>query len=330
MTVPLPASLLEAADGLPFLKVTGGGNDFVLIDNRNGRLSGDLTELVRRACHRGLGVGADGFILVGFSKVADLGMVYFNRDGGRASFCGNGVRCVARWAARVGSFPRPLRIETGAGVLTADGADEPPWFTLPLGAAAPVRITLEVASRRVEGVRVRAGVPHLAIQVKDAFAPDVLDDAPALRSHPALGPEGANVDFFTPRGAGSVDARFYERGVEAETLSSGSGSIAVALAVRLLHGPEALVPAPGRPGPAGATIVCRNREGLESRVTINDGASGTEATLAGAVGILFRGRLTREMLEMQGAAPECIRAGAGSARTGAGRGETASRGGRRA
>src|SRR5262249_38161730 len=120
--------LMRAADGAPFQKVTGGGNDFVLIDNRNGRLAGDLSELVRRICHRGLGVGADGLILVEFSAVADLKMIYFNRDGGQADLCGNGLRCVARWASRTGSFPRSLQVETGAGVLTADGVAEPPWF----------------------------------------------------------------------------------------------------------------------------------------------------------------------------------------------------------
>jgi diaminopimelate epimerase len=238
---------------------------------------------VRRVCHRGLGVGADGFILVEPSSAADLRMIYYNRDGGAADLCGNGLRCVARWAARTGSFPRLMRIETGAGVLTADGAAEPPWFVLPLGAAVPERVTLAVGSRRVEGVRIEAGVPHLAIEVPDAFAVDVLDDAAALRSHEDLGPGGANLDYFTPRGGSRVDVRFYERGVEAETLSSGSGTIAVGVAASMLHAMT-------------SPIVCRNREGLESRVTIAGEGASREATLAGEVRMLFRGRLVREML----------------------------------
>jgi len=276
-------SLIRAVEGTPFQKVTGGGNDFVLIDNRNGRLSGDLGDLVRRVCHRGLGVGADGFILIEFSARADLRMIYYNRDGSAADLCGNGLRCVARWASRTGSFPRLMSVETGTGILTADGVAEPPWFVLPLDRSRIVKITLAVGGRSVEGVRVLAGVPHLAVEVPDVNAPGVLDDAPILRSHPALGPEGANVDYFTPRGGGRVDARFYERGVEAETLSSGSGSVAVAVAARLLHSlPE--------------TVICRNREGLENRVTLKEGEAALEATLAGEVRMLFRGRLVREML----------------------------------
>jgi diaminopimelate epimerase len=275
--------LIRAADGMPFQKVTGGGNDFVLLDNRNGRLRGDLAELVRRVCHRGLGVGADGLILIEFSDAADLRMIYYNRDGGRANLCGNGLRCVARWASRTGSFPRLMRVETGAGVLTADGVAEPPWFTLPLDRSVPERMSLQVGSRRIEGIRVMAGVPHLVIEAADAFAEDTLADAPALRSHADLGPGGANVDYFTPRGGGRADVRFFERGVEGETLSSGSGSIAIAVALRTLRS----IPSP---------VILRNREGLESRVVLIDKGSHLDATLAGEVRMLFRGRLVREML----------------------------------
>jgi diaminopimelate epimerase len=249
------------------------------VDNRNGRLRGDLSELVRRICHRGLGAGADGVILVEQpGAFADLKMAYFNRDGGRADLCGNGVRCVARWAAGTGSFPSRLRIETGAGVLVADGAAEPPWFTLPLGRVAPERVALPVGGRTIEAARVRAGVPHLVVEVADPFASGTLDDAPALRAHPALGPEGANVDYYAARGEHLVDVRFYERGVEAETLSSGSGSIAVALAA-------------SSAGRAASPVTCRNREGLTATVALAEGPGGIEATLAGEVRTLYSGRL---------------------------------------
>jgi len=283
LSATVSEDLIRAAEGMPFQKVTGGGNDFVLLDNRNGRLRGDLAELVRRVCHRGLGIGADGLILIEFSDAADLRMIYYNRDGGRADLCGNGLRCVARWASRTGSFPRLMRVETGAGILTADGAAEPPWFTLPLDRSRPERMTLVVGSRRVDGIRVRAGVPHLVIEVAEAFAEETLADAPSLRAHGDLGPEGANVDFFTPRGGGRVDVRFFERGVEGETLSSGSGSIAVAVAARILHS----IPSP---------VILRNREGLECRVVLAEDGNRLEATLAGEVRMLFRGRLVREML----------------------------------
>lgn len=277
--------LIEAAASLPFLKVTGGGNDFALIDNRNGRLVGDLSELVRRISHRGLGVGADGVILVEWSSRADLKMTYFNSDGSSADLCGNGLRCLARWAARARVFPSPLVVETGAGLLEASGSDEPPWIKLPLGEPSPRRILLDVDGRKVEGIRVMAGVPHLVVAVEDLYEPRLMEEAPVLRLHPDLGPEGANVDFFVEREDGLLDLRYYERGVEAETLSSGTGTIAVALAARFL-------------GRAGDTVECRNTLGLQSRVTFLEEAEGPAALLAGDARIVFQGRLRRELLEM--------------------------------
>ncbi len=271
---------------MPFLKFTAGGNDFVLVDNRNGRLRGDLAPLVRAICHRRLGVGGDGMILIEWSAVADLKMAYFNRDGGAADLCGNGVRCVARWAAMTRAAPAKLTIETGAGVLTACGGEEPPWFTLPLGSTPPRDVTLEVGGRSFEGVFVQAGVPHIVFRAAEAFAPGVLDDAPALRSHPDLGPAGANVDFYTPRGGGLLEVAYFERGVEAETLSSGTGSIATAVAA-------------SHQGLGGGPFTCRNREGLETRITLDRRSDGAlSASLAAPVAILYYGRLRPGLFEI--------------------------------
>lgn len=277
--------LEQAALDLPFLKVSAGGNDFVLVDNRNSRLSGDLAPLVRAICHRRLGIGGDGMILVEGSSRADLRMTYHNRDGGAASLCGNGVRCVARWAALAKAAPMRLTIETGAGVLEACGTDEPPWFTLPLGPAPARAIALEAGGRRYEGVLVQAGVPHVAFRAEEAFAPGVLGDAPALRAHRDLGESGANVDFYSEREGGLIDAVYFERGVEAETLSSGTGSIAVAVAAS--HGTDGTGP-----------FTCRNREGLESKVFLERHPGGAiSARLAGPVAILYHGRLRRGLFE---------------------------------
>lgn len=273
---------------LPFLKVSAGGNDFILVDNRNGRLSGDLSALVRAVCHRRLGVGGDGMILVEPSDRADLGMVYFNRDGGRADLCGNGLRCLARWAAESRAAPSPLTVETGAGVLRASGSDDPPWFAYPLPTGSARKMALEVEGRRLEGIHVRAGVPHFVMEVPDAGDPEALADAPALRSHPDLAPEGANVDIYTPRSGGLLEVRYFERGVEAETLSSGTGSIAVAVAARLAGRGE---------GP----FTCRNREGLETRVGLEVRDGGLlEATLAAPVLFLYHGRLRPDLVARAG------------------------------
>ena len=173
-------NLIRAVDGVPFQKVTGGGNDFVLIDNRNGRLAGDSSSLVKRVCHRGLGVGADGFILVESrrSRISrwSISIATVARPTSAATGCAAsraGRRGQGRFRARCG-WRR-------AGVLAADGVAEPPWFALPLDRSLISPMSSTVGPRKVEAIRMRVGVPHIAIAVPDAFAPDVLDDAPALR-----------------------------------------------------------------------------------------------------------------------------------------------------
>jgi diaminopimelate epimerase len=285
---------MEAAVDLPFLKVTAGGNDFVLVDNRNGRLAGDLTELVRAVCHRRLGVGADGMILVQWSRKADLRMVYHNSDGGEANLCGNGLRCLAFWAASRRVAPPSMTVETGAGVFQAGWPGSPgsdPWITVSLPAGAARQVALPLAGRLVGGTLVEAGVPVLAVEVEAAWGADSLDDAPALRSHPDLGPAGANVTVFTRRGEGLLEVRYYERGVEAETLSSGTGSIGAAVAAWMA-------------GAGAGPFTCRNREGLETRLDLEEGPGGSLAvTLAAPVAILYHGRLRRDLLARPPARP---------------------------
>lgn len=283
----MSAPWAEAAVDLPFLKVTAGGNDFVLVDNRNGRLAGDLSGLVRAVCHRRLGVGADGMILIQWSPRADLRMVYFNRDGREAALCGNGLRCVAYWAASRRVAPSPMTVETGAGIMEAgwpagDGPD--PWITVALPPGASREVELDVDGRAVRGILVEAGVPVLAVAAGSAHAAGSLDDAPALRAHRGLGPAGANVTVYTPREHGLLEVRYYERGVEGETLSSGTGSIGAAVAA-------------WRAGGGRGPFTCRNREGLETRLTLEEGAGGALAvTLAAPVAILYHGRLRRDLL----------------------------------
>ena len=253
-----------SAATLSFTKVSGGGNDFIVWDNLSpgGNPFRPSAAEIARLCARGLSVGADGVILLEAADPAgsaDLRMIYFNRDGGRAALCGNGVRCVARLAVLRGLAPSAgLRIQTDVGVLAARVDGDRATFELPLPdlriepKRLPVRLPGEVI---VEGTWVLAGVPHLVVAHTDAHGMDMLPLAPLLRSHPALGREGANVDFITPRDRHTLDLRCWERGVEGETLSSGSGCIAAALAAvsrKLAESP----------------VTCRSRTGLASTVTL--------------------------------------------------------------
>ena len=280
-----------------FTKMSGSGNDFIVLDNitaaEHEMVKVDA-DFVRHVCARALSVGADGVIVLEPAQHAHARMIYFNRDGGRAAFCGNGVRCVARLLALKRLAPSDgLTIETDVGTLDAAVEGDRPWFRLPLGRPAPRPVTLylegslDEVSKSFTGLLVNVGVPHLVITTRDAHgmsAKEFLALAPRLRSHPDLGAEGANVDFITPRDRHEVDIRCYERGVEAETLSSGSGCISSALAATA-------------GGVAESPVACRSRTGLVSTVTLSTNADGTvDAVLSGDARVIYTGVLNAEAL----------------------------------
>ncbi|HEY3174582.1 MAG TPA: diaminopimelate epimerase [Candidatus Polarisedimenticolia bacterium] len=284
---------------LEFTKMSAGGNDFVVLDRiataRAGAAPAIDRGFVRRVCARALSVGADGLILIEPAGPGHVKMIYFNADGGRAALCGNGVRCVARLAALRGHAPAEgMVIETDAGPLQAAVEGARSWFRLPLGVPEVRQVVLRLRGgagsepRGVEGTWVMAGVPHVVVAVPDAHAMtegELRAMAPAIRAHPDLGPEGANVDFITIRGRHALDLRCWERGVEGETLSSGSGCIASAMAVTAA-------------GLAWSPVDCRSRAGFVSTVTIEPGEGGTcSAVLSGDARIVYDGVLSPEALE---------------------------------
>ena len=215
---------------IPFLKMHGAANDFVVIDHRQPALPADLRTLVRRLCDRRRGVGADGVLLLEPASDADAAMRYLNADGGAADYCGNGARCLARFALDLGlGAGGRVRLRTAVGILegrqTRDGIEL--HFGHVVAPGAPVAV--EACGRSFSGRLVRAGVPHLIVQCEALEAVPLPEWGAALRRHARFGGEGTNVDFVTPRGDGVIAMRTYERGVEGETLACGSGAIATAL-----------------------------------------------------------------------------------------------------
>lgn len=210
-------------------KLHGAGNDFLLFDGHDASLEGRLPEVVERLCHRRLGVGADGVLLVVPSGPAEARVLYWNRDGSKAAFCANGTRCAARFAAvrwgweamllRTAFAPVPATIVAGEVELR-----------LPVPAQVAAWQDLAVGGEAVSGRYLVLGVPHLVVPVDWAdFWTRPLDPlAPGLRAHPELPPGGANVTFVRVVGD-ELEARSFERGVEAEILSCGSGDVAAAL-----------------------------------------------------------------------------------------------------
>jgi len=232
------------SDLVRFTKMSGAGNDFVVLEGRAwAALSGDRAAWVRAVCRRGLSVGADGVLVVSAEGAGRVRVVFLNPDGGEA-FCGNGSRCAARYAAtRNVASATEMVLVTSVGEVRAVVDGGVVTLTLPppadLGA-----IVLEQDAATFSGRWVDAGVPHVVLPVRGLAAYPLERIAPSLRRHPALGLSGANVNLVENDARGRVHVRTWERGVENETLACGTGAVAVALAARLTGADETVVVVP--------------------------------------------------------------------------------------
>jgi diaminopimelate epimerase len=233
-----------------FAKLHGAGNDFLLFDGRAERaLAESLPALVPRLCHRRFGVGADGAILLLPAGEGSARVVYWNTDGSEAAFCANGTRCAARFAAERWGW-REMVLATGYAAIPASVEGENVTLSLPAPTDARAWQRLEAAGASVTGRYLVVGVPQLVVRVDwPNFWEQPLELlAPALRRHPAFGAGGVNVNLLQVRD-GELWVRSWERGVEAETLSCGSGDVAaglVALAERWSASPARVRTASGR------------------------------------------------------------------------------------
>ncbi len=218
---------------LPFVKMVGTGNDFILLDLRRTRRPGNLTALAKTLCRRARSVGADGLLTVEPSRRADVKMRIINPDGSEAAMCGNGARCVALYAAG-GRRHRRLTIETPAGLIQAETLT-PRRVRVTLTTPSSVRTkSLTARMHRLTVYAVNTGVPHAVLFVPEIRAADVRTLGPAIRYHRLFRPAGTNVDFVEVLDQHTVRVRTYERGVEAETLACGTGAVAAALAAATL------------------------------------------------------------------------------------------------
>ena len=281
-------------DPLPFLKMAGGGNDFVVIDNRSGRI-GDAADLTRRICTPHLSVGADGLILIENSARATFRMRYLNADGSLADFCANGTRCAARFAFVNVIAPKRMTIETGAGIIGAEVSDGG-HVTLslqPPHSFAADR-ALRVGDSVIRGSSIVVGVPHYVLFLRDdLWSQDIVPLGRAIRTHPDLQPAGANVNFVVVRDPNAIEVRTYERGVEAETLSCGSGVVASAVTSALLR-------------KLTSPVKVLTRSGITLEVSFAlDGDMPRDVQLRGDARIVYRATMTPETTE--GFDPEWFR-----------------------
>jgi len=215
---------------IPFFKMSGSGNDFIIIDNRASLVpDAHLPALVKGACRRKLSVGADGLILIEPSASVDFKWRFFNADGSVAEMCGNGARCAARFAFLHGIADRKMAFETLAGIIHADVEDH----TVSIRMTDPVdfnaEFDLDLDGEQLRVGSVNTGVPHVVVMVADVEKTDVVAMGRRIRYHEQFAPTGTNANFISADSNGRISIRTYERGVEDETLACGTGNVAAAL-----------------------------------------------------------------------------------------------------
>lgn len=220
---------------IPFSKMHGNGNDFIIIDNRKHDLSAREKKLIRKLCQRRLGIGADGLILIDFKKENQFHLTYFNADGNKAAMCANGARCAVYFMYM--RFPKThwfsFKIEARSyrAQVLGNWRVRIYWPVLP--ALKPVSdLTALVTENFQQFLWVDSGVPHLIVRTTHTVDEiDVERWGAFYRYHPVFGKAGTNVNFVN-FSQGNIYIRSYERGIEGETLSCGTGAVAAAWAGR--------------------------------------------------------------------------------------------------
>lgn len=271
---------------IPFVKMSGTGNDFILIDHRKPRLAREMMpEFARLVCRRRFSVGADGLIFIEPSEAADFQWAFFNADGSEAEMCGNGARCAARFAYMHGIAPAHMRFETIAGIIEANVADvnvsilmtEPKDFRL--------NRTVRLQDRTVALHSVDTGVPHAVVFVEDYDGFDLTETGRAIRFHADFMPAGTNVNFVRPLKEGGLQVRTYERGVENETLACGTGAAAAALIAAVLGHAASPV-----------DIVTSGGGRLSISFDLHQGKAAANVFLKGPAHIIYTGELNEDAL----------------------------------
>jgi diaminopimelate epimerase len=213
---------------IPFVKLSGCGNDFIaLVEPDAPPAASDI----RAWCRRGLSLGADGVFTLRRAGQDMVEMRYWNSDGGAAALCLNGTRCAAQLAFRLGWARHRVIVTTGAGDRAARRLEDGTVAVAAPLCDPPIETTLTTTAGAFRGWLATVGVPHfVCFREAPVDSIPVADWSPALRRHPDLGAEGANIDFVEMRGRHDLAIRSFERGIEGETLACGTGVLATAAA----------------------------------------------------------------------------------------------------
>ena len=220
---------------ITFTKATGAGNDFIIVENLNRGLPGDIGILARALCSRHFGIGADGLLLLEPSTIADFAMLYFNADGSYGGMCGNGGRCLARYAYLQNIGGPKLRFEALDHVYEAEMTGTQIKLKMKNPSAIRSGVGFTAGNKSFTGHFINTGAPHVVIFTDDIETLDVNSLGRLIREHEVFAPEGTNVNFVRVAEGNHVSIRTYERGVENETLACGTGSVASAIMTSIVH-----------------------------------------------------------------------------------------------
>jgi diaminopimelate epimerase len=276
-------------EGLAFYKMSGHGNDFLLVDNRPGTVAeSDMAALVRAACDRKRGVGADGMVFIQEGpEGVDFAWRFFNDDGNVAEMCGNAARCAALFVHMLGLDRPTMRFLTLAGVIRAEVRPDAVKVQLPPARDLELDFDLEVDGRTIRMSGVNTGVPHVVIFDENAERAPVKDLGRTIRFHPHFRSAGTNVNFVRVGGEHDMYNRTYERGVEDETLACGTGCLASVL----------VAAAKGR---VASPVAVTTQGGEILTVHFTRSASGFENLyLEGPVRVVCSGRLSPDLMPDQ-------------------------------
>lgn len=272
---------------LPFTKMSGAGNDFIIVDHRTPRIPADeQPEFAKKVCRRMFSVGADGLILIENSETADFRWRFYNGDGSVAEMCGNGARCAARFAFANGIAGAVMSFETLAGIIEARISDDDTVrlrMTDPGDFRTGLEVMLDGSAKSLSFVN--TGVPHAVLFVAEGEEVPVREWGRIVRFHPLFQPAGTNVNFVQKIGQNTIRVRTYERGVEDETMACGTGAVASAL-FAVLRG---LAVSP-------VDVVTSGGERLTILFDLRERGEAENVFLQGPARIIYEGKLTAEAL----------------------------------
>jgi len=267
--------------------MTGAGNDFVVVDNRSGAVA-DPSEFARKVCDRRFGIGADGILLLENADHADFTMKYFNADGSNAGMCGNGGRCLAKFAFDIGAVKSErFRFEAFGHIYEAQRLDADK-YTLHMKDATSIRISESVSlvdGSVIVAHYINTGTDHGVVFMAEnsGLGPiksvDIVRIGREMRHHPVYQPLGANINFVEVLSDGEISIRTYERGVEDETLACGTGSVASGILSSIRYS-------------VNSPVTVNVRSGLQLTVSFERTESGyRNIHLAGPAATVFHGEI---------------------------------------